>query len=765
MNQTKDKRLDQQKSRRRERRLLPRVGPFAVAFAIICAIGSFLIFAGMTPIEPTDETVSLLFLLDFITVLILLGLVAYEALLLIRAWRAKTAAAGLHIRIVALFAVIAAVPTLSMAIVGSVTLDKMLNPAFMRDVRGFIMGATEAANLFREDQCRWLLQEAQLTASDLDRGKPMFDADRGLFKEFFASRAHFLGFSTAALIKRDGAIVEQVEASASNAPGKGAQGQGAQGPGGAQGQVVKPQPNDFDDAAKNEPLCLILNQGRTFVALRPMPAFDDTFLYASRPVDPFTLEFPKQASALVQLFGAFEQHRHNFQLTLAIMFGLLAAIMLLSAVWLGLAFTNNLVGPIRRLIAATDQVSAGNFYVQVPVRAAEGDLAHLGSTFNKMTSELRLQQNRLVAANHLMDERRVFTEAVLSGVPAAVIGIGARGDVTVLNPSARALVSADDGEAEQSIGKPLSDTLPELDAALLEARGGHARMTQKQIMLNRGGRERTYNVRITNGPLNRGERTFVATLDDMTDLVAAQRTSAWADVARRIAHEIKNPLTPIQLSAERLKRKYGKVIVADKEIFFQCTDTIIRQVDDIKRMVDEFSSFSRMPKAQLSQDDLGACIEQVLFLMRVGHPDIEITGIFPPEPLILRFDRRLLSQALTNVVKNAAEGIEGAEMEARAATIKVTLRVDDGMAIIDVEDNGKGFPRENRARLLEPYMTTRKEGTGLGLPIVAKIFEDHGGGIELLDATSGPGALVRLYFPVTGADQQTEGVLRAGARN
>ena len=750
MKQTRDKRLDQQKSRRRERRLLPRLGPFAVAFAIICAIASFLIFAGMTPIEPTDDTVSLLFLLDTIAVLILLGFVAYETLLLIRAWRAKTAAAGLHIRIVALFAVIAAVPTLSMAIVGSVTLDKMLNPAFMRDVRGFIMGATEAANLFREDQCRWLLQEAQLTASDLNRGKPMFDADRGLFKEFFASRAHFLSFSTAALIKRDGAIVEQVEAST---PGKG-----------AQGQVVRPQANDFDDAAKNEPLCLILNEGRTFVALRPMPAFDDTFLYASRPVDPFTLEFPKQASALVQLFGAFEQHRHNFQLTLAIMFGLLAAIMLLSAVWLGLAFTNGLVGPIRRLIAATDQVSAGNFYVQVPVRAAEGDLAHLGATFNKMTSELRLQQNRLVAANHLMDERRVFTEAVLSGVPAAVIGIGARGDVTVLNPSARHLVSADDGEAERTIGKPLSDTLPELDAALQEARGGHARMTQKQVMLNRGGRERTYNVRITNGPLNRGERTFVATLDDMTDLVAAQRTSAWADVARRIAHEIKNPLTPIQLSAERLKRKYGKVIVADKEIFHQCTDTIIRQVDDIKRMVDEFSSFSRMPKAQLSQDDLGACIEQVLFLMRVGHPDIEIAGTYPDAPTILRFDRRLLSQALTNVVKNAAEGIEGADMEGRAPKIKVALRLDDGMAIIDVEDNGKGFPRENRGRLLEPYMTTRAEGTGLGLPIVAKILEDHGGGIELLDAPSGPGALVRLHFPVTGAEQQGEGVLHAGAK-
>ena len=256
------------------------------------------------------------------------------------------------------------------------------------------------------------------------------------------------------------------------------------------------------------------------MALRPMPSFGDVFLYASRPVDPFTLEFPKQSAALNRLFDTFEQHRHQFQITLAMMFGLLAAIMLLSAVWLGLAFTNGLVAPIRRLIAATDQVSAGNFYVQVPVRAAEGDLAHLGSTFNKMTSELRQQQNRLIAANHLMDERRVFTEAVLSGVPAAVIGVGARGDVTVLNPSARLLVCAEGEEADEAIGRPLTEVLPELGAILQEARGGYTRMIQRQISLSRGGRERTYNVRITPGPLNRGERTFVATLDDMTDLVS-----------------------------------------------------------------------------------------------------------------------------------------------------------------------------------------------------------------------------------------------------
>ena len=441
--------------------------------------------------------------------------------------------------------------------------------------------------------------------------------------------------------------------------------------------MVKPQRDDFDDAAKNEPLCLILNEGRTFVALRPMPAFDGTFLYASRPVDPFTLEFPKQASALVSCSGLSNSIAITCQLTLRDHVrparGHHAAVGGLARPGLHQLASS---APIRRLIAATDQVSSGNFYVQVPVRAAEGDLAHLGETFNKMTPELRLQQNRLVAANHMMDERRLFTEAVLSGVPAAVIGVGARGDVTVLNPSARDLVGArrrrgGTGGRQAGVGR-LARTRRR---CLQEARGGHARMTQKQMQLNRGGRERTYNVRIAPGPLNRGERTFVATLDDMTDLVAAQRTSAWADVARRIAHEIKNPLTPIQLSAERLKRKYGKVIVADKD------DVLPVHRHDHPPGRRHQAHGGRVlvllahAQGAIVAGRSGACIEQVLFLMRVGHPDIEITGNFPRRPLMLRFDRRLLSQALTNVVKNATEGIAATEMEDRAPNHQGDLRV------------------------------------------------------------------------------------------
>jgi two-component system nitrogen regulation sensor histidine kinase NtrY len=713
-------------------RFAARFGPVAVILALIVALVSFLIFSGYTPIAPTDTVVVGLFVANILGILLVFCFVLAEAYALFKARRAGIAGAELHVRVVGLFSIIAAAPALLMAWVGSVTLERSLNPTFMQDGRGFVQNTIDAARLYERDQCKSLLQEARLTASDLDRGKLMFEVDRPLFRDFFASRARFLGFTAAALLKSDGTVVERVDTGAA-----------------VGNVVVRPDPRDFEEAKQNEPVCLTLNEGPTFVALRTLNSFEDMFLYVARPVDPFTVEFPRQAAKMVALYDAFDSHRRGIRIAFATMFVLIALIMLLSATWLGLSFADSLVAPIRRLIAATDEVASGNLHVQVAVHKSEGDLAHLGETFNKMTSELSVQQHRLIAASKLIDERRLFTEAVLSGVPVAVVGVGRKGEITVLNHSAENLIPQSGESAARLVGKSIETVLPEISDTLAEARSNPSRLVQGQISLSRGGLDRLFNVSITSEPTERADRSYVVTLDDITDLVSAQRTAAWADVARRIAHEIRNPLTPIQLSAERLKRKYGRLIEHDREVFDQCTDTIVRQVDDIKRMVDEFSAFARMPKPSLEADDLGECVRQVLFLMRVAHPDIIFEDRLPDGQVRVPFDRRLLSQALTNIIKNATEGI--AEQPGETGLqgfISVTLTMTGQGVTIDVIDNGKGFPRENRQRLLEPYMTTRADGTGLGLPIVAKILADHGGGIELRDAPEGRGAWVRLFFPL-----------------
>ncbi len=732
--------VDDLTKHRHDRKITLKAGPIVVALGLGLAFATFAIFTGYTPIIPTDAVVVDVFVADGLIALVLFALVVAEAVRLVAAWHSRLAGARLHLYIVGLFSITAAVPALIMAVVGSVTLERGLYPAFMQDVKGFIQHTAQAAQAYRGKQCDALLREADLTASDLDRARIGYNAS-GFFQNYFSSRVQELGFTTAVLMKSDGSVMERVDT-------------------GKPPQIVKPQPADFEYARKRDPSCFRLDGGRTFVALRPLPSVEDTFLYVARPLDPFSIEFSAQAKDIIGLYDLFDAHRRSIQVAFITMYGLLATIMLLSSIWLGLSFANQLVAPIRRLIRATDLVSSGNLYVQVPVRRSEGDLGRLGATFNKMTSELRVQQNKLIVANRMNDERRIFTEAVLSGVPAAVIGVGTRGQITVVNASALRLL-ASPGVDDALVGAPLDGVVPELGPVLEEARAGRQRLHQAQITLTRATRERTVNVRVTNDLSAPGDYTHVVTLDDITDLVSAQRTSAWADVARRIAHEIKNPLTPIQLSAERLKRRYGRVITEGRDVFDQCIDTIVRQVDDIKRMVDEFSAFARMPKPMLEEDDVRPCVDQVLFLMREGHPDVTFDRDVPDHPVMARYDRRLITQALTNITKNAAEGIAALpEDEREPGRIEIVLTTTaDGMANLDVIDNGKGFPTENRQRLLEPYMTTRAEGTGLGLAIVAKIFEDHGGGIDLLDASldgrHGRGARVRLFFPLARPDART----------
>lgn len=703
------------------------VGLSIVIASLVSALATFLFFGSMTPIEPTETTTLVAFSINVLLVLALLYLVSRQGLKLYRARRAGIAGAQLHIRFVTIFAVIATVPVVVVAVVASVSLSRGLDPWFTGWTNSLMQNTVEIAHAYRDLQCRTLARETTLMAADLDRARVLYDADRAVFRDFMKSRSVFLGFPVAMMVEPDGRVVERID----NVP--------------VEGLSVLPV-EDLADADDVEALCLVPAEGEILHAILRLPAHDGRVLVVTRFVDRRALDFPAEAEAGIAYYRLLEQISAGMQIAFAVMFAVIAVIVLLSAVWFGLSYANGLVGPIRRLINATQQVATGNFYVQVPIRRDEGDLANLSQTFNKMTSELRRQHDGLTAANDLMDRRRRFTEAVLSGVSAGIIGIDPDGIVTIVNPSAQRVFGLTE---EEMLGHPASLVLPELASLIEDARETRQRLLQQQITVSRRGRDRTLNVRLTTEQHGGDDRGLVITLDDITDLVTAQRTSAWADVARRIAHEIKNPLTPIQLSAERIRRKYGKIITTDREVFDQCTDTIVRQVDDIKRMVDEFASFAQMPKPRIGSEDLADTVRQVIFMMRIGYPDVTFVDDIPQKQIVAGFDRRLISQALTNIIKNAAEAISAVPGdELQEGRITVRLAVDGGNRVnIDVIDNGKGFPAENRARLLEPYMTTREGGTGLGLPIVGKIFEEHGGGLELLDNPEGRGGWVRLWFP------------------
>jgi two-component system nitrogen regulation sensor histidine kinase NtrY len=704
------------------------LGPLAVGLALLSAAVTFLVLTGLTPVSPTHEVVVTVLLANAATVLILLAVIAREVLLIVQARRRGRAGARLHVRIVGLFSVIAAVPAILVAIVASITLDRGLDRWFSSRTQALIANSLTVAEVYFREHAAMIRSDIMAMAFDVGRAKPLFDQDRARFRQFLTAQAAVRGLPNVIIIRSDLSVIERTE---DQKPG--------------QHEVPPPAAGALADVSESEPQVALLTEAKTVAAVIKLRGYDDAYLYVSRPVDPRVADQLEATQASVAEYASLQERRLGVQVAFALMYTVIALIVLLSAVWIGLNFAKSLVAPIRRLIGAADQVSTGNLFVQVPVRPGEGDLAQLGETFNKMTQELRTQRDDLIRAHNLIDSRRRFTEAVLAGASAGVIGVDPDGKISILNRSAEKLIGHIEADA---LGRPLAEVVPELAALFAEARSGFQRLVQGQVMINRGRRDRNLSVRVTTEQSAAAQHGFVITLDDITDLVLAQRTSAWADVARRIAHEIKNPLTPIQLSAERLRRKYGAAISEDKAVFEQCTDTIVRQVEDIKRMVDEFSRFARMPKPVMSAEDVADTVRQVVFLMRVGNADIDIEVETPEGPLPAEFDRRLISQGLTNIIKNATEAIAAVPpAELDRGRIKVQVQRDGGDIIIDVFDNGIGLPKDNRNRLLEPYVTTREKGTGLGLAIVGRILEEHGGSIELNDLPKGGrGAWARLRF-------------------
>lgn len=710
------------------------LGPVASALAMLSAFATFVVLADLTPIAPTGTVVVTLLLTNALTVFLLLGIIGREVWMVVQARRRGRAAARLHVRIVALFAVIAAVPTILVALVASVTLDRGLDRLFSTRTRAIIENSLIVADAYLQDQARMIRGDVMAMSFDVARAKPLFDGERERFKQFFTAQARVRGLAAAVIIGPDTAVIERADVNADQ-------------------PIPLPDAPGLAKVSEAEPQIGMVLPANAVAAVIKLNGYDNSYLSIVRPLDPRVVSQLLETQATVRDFANLQQRRTGVQLAFALMYTVIALAVLLSAAWLGLNFANRLVAPIRRLIGAANIVSTGNLYIQVPVQRSEGDLAQLGETFNRMTYELRTQRDDIVRARDLIDQRRLFTEAVLAGASAGVIGVDGEGRISILNRSAEKLIDRLEADV---IGQPIVEVVPELNELITNAQLGIQRLVQGQVTINRQNRERNLSVRVTTEQSPDALHGYVVTLDDITELVTAQRTSAWADIARRIAHEIKNPLTPIQLSAERLRRKYGKSITEDPAVFFQCTDTIVRQVDDIKRMVDEFSKFARMPKAVMEAEDVADTVRQAVFLQRVGNADIDIDLELSDDAMPARIDRRLISQALTNIIKNATEAIAAVPPGDRSrGHIRVIATREGDDITVDVIDNGIGLPKENRNRLLEPYVTTREKGTGLGLAIVGRILEEHGGGIELRDAAEKfpgqRGAWMRLKFTTEAA--------------
>ena len=712
------------------------VGACAVGVALLSATATFLVLAGLTPIAPVHEVVVELLLGNVVTGLLLLGIIGREVWKVVQARRRGRAGSRLHVQIVGLFAVIAAVPTVLVSVVASTTLDRGLDRFFSTRTRAMIEQSMIVANAYVSEHAEAIRGDLLAMAFDLGRARSIFDSDRDQFQKIISAQAAGRNLSAAILLKSDGSAVDKAAVTVDK-------------------KVVLPTPDLLAEVNETEPRVALIPEDNHLAAVVKLRGYDDTYLYGARILDPRVVAQLRATQESVGEFANLEARRLGIQIAFGLMFAIIALIVLLSSAWIGLDFANRLVAPIRRLIGAANVVSTGNLDIQVPVRRSEGDLARLGETFNKMTQELRTQHEDIVRARDLIDSRRRFTEAVLAGASAGVIGVNADGRISILNRSAERLTGRSEVEV---LGLPLAQVAPELAEIFEAARSGNQRLVQRQLTVTRDGQERNYSVRVTSEQATEAEHGYVITIDDITELVLAQRSSAWADIARRIAHEIKNPLTPIQLSAERLRRKYSKTISDDPAVFERCTETIVRQVDDIKRMVDEFSRFARMPKAVVADEDVADTVRQVVFLLRVAHPDIDLDVELESESMPARFDRRLISQALTNIIKNATEAI-GAVPPAELGRGRIAVRAQrDGKdVVIDVIDNGIGLPKENRARLLEPYVTTREKGTGLGLAIVGRILEEHGGRLELRDASEktpgARGAWMQLRF---GAERVSE---------
>jgi two-component system nitrogen regulation sensor histidine kinase NtrY len=673
------------------------------------------------PLGPASPSVLILLGLGAV-LLVVLGLLLVSRLLRLVLAQARDAGARLHLRFVTLFAIAAVAPTAIVALFFGVLVTRGVENWFSARVQSVVENSATVARSYVAEQQDYISRHVGVMARTLNQAAPSLADSPVAYGHFLRDLTAEGGFSAAYVLDHDGRVLARSDPAGAGAP------------------FLAPPKASFQAVDEGDTVsAAAFESADLFRALYRLRGYPDAYLYVVRPLDPGIFRHLRTTEASLLAYRLAKHRRTLIQAAFALSYLETALLVLEGAIWLGMSAADRIAAPVARLVQAAGRVAAGDLTARVDTRRDPDEIAVLSRAFNRMTFDLGEQQTALRTAHVDAESRRLFMEAVLLGVSAGVIGLDLHGRISAMNPQARRLL---DLGPDASEGLALAEAAPELETVALEASrlGGEA---EGDIEIVRGGDQRLLRVRASHGA-----EGVVLTFDDITRLVAAQRNAAWRDVARRIAHEIKNPLTPIQLSAERIRRRYRKEITGDAEVFDRCVETIIRQVGDIGRMVDEFSAFARMPTPKFARHDLAELIGQAVFAQRVADPSVVIDIEEPLSPMPIVCDGRIVGQALANVLKNAGEAIAARPSPAPApGRICVRLNQTAAAAEVEISDNGVGLPDKNRDRLTEPYVTTREKGTGLGLAIVKRILEDHGGRLSLGDARPGPGARVVLAFP------------------
>ncbi|MFA8443040.1 ATP-binding protein [Yoonia sp.] len=688
-----------------------------VLAAPVLAIMTYIVVGPMDR-GASSTSLRLVLLLDFIYVLVVAALVMRQVARMVSARRARSAGSQLSLRLTGVFALSALVPIVLVAVFSVTLISIALDGLFSEPVGNVLRTSLTTAQAYEEEHRQELTRDGRGLAAYLNRERQanLFMDDGEVRRALGEVQAQVeRGLSEAFVIDGLGTIA-------------------ARGARSYEFGYERPSAEDFT-RADTTGLAIIQDfANNEFRALIPLTAFRDRYLYVTRPVDGTVLSLLDDTTETVAQYEELQNERGQLLFQFALLYLGFAVILILGAIWGGLWFAERLSRPVGRLVSASQRVGSGDLDVRVIEDDGDDEISQLGHYFNQMTSRLKGQRDQLIETNQRTERRGRLFDSVLSSVTSGVIGLDALGRVTFVNPSARRLLSVTDNPEETAI----SVAIPEFGGLFAQICETESDSVQEQINLIRKGQHESLLVRMAQRRnLDGTLEGYVVAFDDVTDLVSAQRMAAWGDVARRIAHEIKNPLTPIQLSAERIKRKFTAQVGHDADKLEQMTDVIVRQTNDLRRIVDEFSKFARMPEPELHLNDMTQLVHDALSLQITGQPDVHFAASIPDDSVVVDMDDTMIGQALTNLLKNAGEAtqtyLERGAPEGYRPEIQLRMSYDAQYVTIKISDNGIGLP-ENRARLFEPYVTTRGEGTGLGLPIVKKIIEEHGGTLTLTDA-------------------------------